>query len=152
MHQDLPATVELSSNNIKTVNLRNKTILLAEDNPVNIRVTTKSLESKGYQVRHVENGQEVLAILDKEDFDLILMDGEMPVMNGYDATKAIREGSIFKKFTNYKTIPIIALMSSSDEKTIKRALDSGMNAHIEKSTSRTKLFDVIEGVLKGSMK
>ncbi len=148
LQQEVPVTVKLSGNNIKTVNIRNKSILLVEDNPVNIRVTTKSLEGRGYQIRNVENGQEALAILDKEDFDLILMDGEMPVMNGYDATKAIREGSIFKKFKNYKTIPIVALMSSSDEKTIQRALDSGMNSHVEKSTSRTKLFDVIDEMLK----
>jgi CheY-like chemotaxis protein len=131
---------------IKKPDAKNKSILLVEDNPVNIRITARVLEKEGYNVRYVENGREVLEILDKENFDFILMDGEMPVMNGYEATKAIREGSVFKKFKGYKTIPIIALMSSSDEKTVKRALDSGMNAHVEKSTSRTRLFDVINEV------
>ncbi len=135
-------------NNEQKTNAKNKSILLVEDNPVNIKVTCKTLQKEGYEILHVENGKEALEILDKENFDLILMDGEMPVMNGYEATKAIRQGLVFKNFKNYKTIPIIALMSSADEKTIKRAIDSGMNEHIEKSASKTKLLDAIERLLK----
>ncbi len=127
---------------------KNKSILLVEDNPANIKITSKILRDMGYKTRHVENGEDALKVLDEEDFDLVLMDGEMPIMNGYEATAKIREGKIFKKFKNYKMIPIIALMSSSDEKTIKRALDSGMNSHLEKSTSKTKLANMIEDWLE----
>lgn len=123
---------------------KNKAILLVEDNPANIKITSKILRDIGYKTHHVENGEDALKILDEEDFDLILMDGEMPIMNGYEAATKIREGKVFKKFKNYKKIPIIALMSSSDEKTIKRALDSGMNSHLEKSTSKTKLSNMLE--------
>ena len=127
-----------------------KSILLVEDNPINIKITTKVLESGGYKVSHADNGKEALKILDQEYFDLILMDGEMPIMNGYEATAAIREGSAFKNFTRNKTIPIVALMSSSDPKTIARAKESGMNDHVEKAISKTRLLSVVEKYLVNS--
>jgi len=150
LQQEVKTLAENNELEIKNFppNSKNKTILLVEDNPVNIKITSSILQKEGYKIRHVENGREALEIIDKENFDLILMDGEMPIMNGYQATAAIREGSFFKKFKNYKSIPIIALMSSADDKTIARALESGMNYHIEKSTSKTKLLEVIEGFLK----
>ncbi len=129
------------------INSDGKSILLVEDNPVNIKVTRRVLESSGYKVFHAENGKEALEFLDKENFDLILMDGEMPVMNGYEAARAIREGSIFKNFKNYRSIPIIALTSLDDEKTVKKALDSGMNCLIEKAISKTNLLKTIENFL-----
>jgi len=124
-----------------------KSILLVEDNPINIKITTKVLESGGYNVVHAEHGKEALVRLDQENFDLILMDGEMPLMNGYETTEAIREGSVFKNFKKYKTIPIVALMSSSDVKTIARAKKSGMNDHVEKAISKTRLLSVVEKYL-----
>ena len=123
--------------------VKNKTILMVEDNPVNIKITSMILRNAGYKTSYVENGKEALKILDEKDFDLILMDGEMPVMNGYQATEALRDGSVFKKFKHYKTIPIIALMSSSDPETIKKSQKSGMNDHVEKSASKNKLLDMI---------
>ncbi len=133
-----------SHNNIAN----HKSILLVEDNPTNIKITTRALFNAGYSVKSVENGQDALKILEEENFDLILMDGEMPLMNGYDAAKKIRQGKVFTKFKDYATIPIIALMSSSDKVTVNRALNSGMNAHLEKSVSRTKLLDMVEKWLK----
>ncbi len=124
-----------------------KSILLVEDNPVNIKVTRRVLESSGYNVSHAENGREALEILDEENFDLILMDGEMPIMNGYEAAKAIREGSVFRNFKNYRSIPIIALTSFDGEKTVKKAVDSGMNCLIEKATSKINLLKTIENYL-----
>lgn len=126
----------------------NKVILLVEDNPVNIKVTSTILKNAGYKTHYAENGKEALKILDEKHFDLILMDGEMPVMNGYDTTAAIRSGESFVNFKNYKKIPIIALMSSSDNETIKRAKDSGMNDHLEKSSSKNKLLSTIEKYLR----
>ena len=117
-----------------------KLILLVEDNPVNIKVTCRILEKQSYSVIYAENGRDALAIIEKECPDLILMDGEMPVMNGYETTRNIRKGTGFKNFTNFKKIPIIGLMSSADKKTIKKSLDAGMDTHIEKSTSSTKLL------------
>ncbi len=115
---------------------KSASILLVEDNPVNIKITSKILRDAGYEVRHVENGLESLKILDEEKFDLILMDGEMPVMNGYQAIKEIRLGKSFKKFKNHKTIPIIALMASSDKETVQKAFDSGANFNLEKTINK----------------
>lgn len=124
---------------------RHKSILLVEDNPVNIKITTKILRDVGHKVCAVPNGKEALEVLDQQDFDLILMDGEMPVMSGFEATKKIRDGKVFTKFKNFKSIPIIALMASSDKKTIQRAIKCGANETAEKSISHKKLLEVIDG-------
>jgi len=129
-------------------NNHNKLILLVEDNPVNIKVTCRILDKQGYRVIYAENGRDALAVIEKECPDLILMDGEMPIMNGYETSRNIRKGVGFKKFTRFKDIPIIGLMSSADDVTIKKSLDSGMLAHIEKSTSSTKLLMDIKKYLK----
>ena len=125
---------DLKSNSTTNFNPKNKTILLVEDNPVNIKITSRILENAGLKIKSATNGKEALKILDEEKFDLILMDGEMPIMNGYETTKKIREGNCFKKFKNYKTIPIIALMGNSDPITIRQTQDCGMDGHIVKST------------------
>jgi signal transduction histidine kinase/CheY-like chemotaxis protein len=130
-----------------TIKKFKKTILLVEDNPVNLKVTSTILRNAGYLTQHVENGKEALKILDEKNFDLILMDGEMPVMNGYEAAKIIRDGKIFKKFKNFKTIPIIALMSTFDEETMKLSKESGMNDHLEKSISKSRLLETVEEYL-----
>ncbi len=66
-------------------------VLVAEDNALNRRVAERQLSMLGCQVAMVENGTEVLAILEKEMFDVVLMDCNMPVMDGFEATRAIRE-------------------------------------------------------------
>src|SRR5271154_2362236 len=66
-------------------------ILVAEDNALNRRVAERQLSLLGCQIAMVENGTEVLAILEKEMFDVVLMDCNMPVMDGFEATRAIRE-------------------------------------------------------------
>jgi len=124
--------------------LKDELILLVEDNPVNIKITCKVLELEGYKPLYAENGKEAIKMIEKYHPDLILMDGEMPIMNGYEATKNIRSGLNFDSFRKFKTIPIIGLMSSSNAEIIKKSMESGMNDHVEKSTSRTKLIKMIE--------
>ncbi|MBU6140938.1 MAG: response regulator [Proteobacteria bacterium] len=119
-----------------------KKILLVEDNPVNVKITKRLLEDSGYNVSNAENGQEALEILDRENFDLILMDCEMPILNGYETAKQIR--ALDK---NYRSIPIIALTACDDEKSTKKATDSGMNFIIEKGSSKTNLLKTIEDFL-----
>jgi signal transduction histidine kinase/CheY-like chemotaxis protein len=126
---------------------QNKKILIVDDNLVNLKITTKILQSVGYQTKTAQNGKEVLKILDQENFDLILMDGEMPIMNGFEATKKIRDGKIFKKFKQYQTIPIIALMANSNSQLIENALDCGMNICLEKSISKDNLLATIQKFL-----
>ncbi len=141
---------ELKENKLEAeVEKRRKSasILLVEDNPVNIKITSKILRDAGYEVLHSENGLEALKILDKEKFDLILMDGEMPIMNGYEAIKEIRLGSSFKKFKNYQTIPIIALMASSDKETVQKAFDSGANFNLEKTINKKDFLAAVARAL-----
>ena len=69
----------------------NRTILLAEDNPVNQRLTRRLLEKRGYRVGVVENGQEAVSAVQHQSFDVVLMDVQMPVMDGFEATALIRE-------------------------------------------------------------
>ncbi|MDP9144509.1 MAG: response regulator, partial [Actinomycetota bacterium] len=88
---------------------RHLRILLAEDNQVNQLVATRILEKRGHTVVVVENGREALAALDRATFDLILMDVQMPVMDGREATLAIREG----EQTRGGHIPIIAVTASA---------------------------------------
>jgi CheY-like chemotaxis protein len=126
---------------------QNKKILIADDNLVNLKITIKILQSAGYQTASAQNGEEVLKILDEENFDLILMDGQMPVMNGFEATKKIRDGKIFKKFKQYKTIPIVALMGNGDSQLAKKTLDCGMNICLEKSISKDDLLTTIQKFL-----
>lgn len=123
--------------------IKNKTILLVEDNPVNVRITSKILENAGYKVKSAENGKRSIEMLDRENFDIIVMDGEMPIMDGFETTEQIRSGKCFKNFKNYKTIPIVALMGNSDVDTIRKAQDCGMNSHVTKSASGKEILDII---------
>jgi PAS domain S-box-containing protein len=88
--------------------LEGKRILVAEDNKINFFVASKFLTGWGVTVTHAENGQLVLEILEKEDFDLILMDLQMPVMDGIEATRIIRNSDDPK----IKNIPIVALTAA----------------------------------------
>lgn len=126
-----------------TINNFNKTILIVDDNPVNIKITSTVLQRAGYKVKTSHNGIKALEILDNENIDLILMDGEMPELNGYQTTIKIRKGKSFKKFKNFKTIPIIGLMGNNDEETIKECYNSGMNNHISKTKSTKEILDTI---------
>ena len=106
-------------------------ILLAEDNEINREIACELLESRGLIVECVTNGEEAFERFrtgEEGYYELILMDIQMPVMNGYDATRAIRNlGSDYAK-----NIPIIALTANIFEDDIMKAIDSGMNEHITK--------------------
>ncbi len=144
-------TDEANTKQINTQFLSGKSILIVDDSEVNTMIVTHILSSAGCKVYHVHNGKEALEILDNPpNIDLILMDGEMPVMNGYDAAKTIREGKCFKNFKNYN-IPIIALMGNDDENTIKKTEECGMNGHIGKD-SGMELLGSIKECLKSKEK
>lgn len=74
------------------------------------------LEHYGCSVGQAENGQIAIEMLEHEDYDLVLMDMEMPVLNGIQAAEAIRNGKYFSRFRNGNRIPIIALTGNTDEK------------------------------------
>ena len=102
-------------------------VLLAEDNAVNQRVALAMLKRIGYQAEAVKNGSEVLAALERGQFDLVLMDCQMPEMDGYEATRAIRSLD-----APYRNIPVIALTANAMEGDRQLCLSAGMNAYISK--------------------
>ncbi len=120
--------------------LASLSILLAEDNVVNQKMVVRMLEKKGWKVRSAENGKQVLDYLDKEPFDVILMDAQMPLLDGFETTKLIRENE--KKTGRH--IPIIALTARVMAGDEKKCLDCGMDGYVAKPIDRQKLYEVIE--------
>jgi len=106
--------------------LRGIKLLLAEDNEINQELTVELLQGCDIDMVVANNGQEALEKLDMEQFDGVLMDCHMPVMDGYRATQAIREQP------RYKDLPIIAVTANAMEGDREKAIASGMNDHISK--------------------
>lgn len=130
--QDQP----LSKNNFDIDGIR---ILLVEDNPVNQLVACDLLNEEGANVRIVENGKLALEAYRNDDFDIILMDMQMPVMDGYEAIKLIRSDFPNSK----KSIPIIALTAHAVEGEQKKCLYAGANDYITKPFQPNELFGKI---------
>ena len=102
-------------------------ILLADDHPVQSQVTLALLQSLGYSADTVRNGQEALYALEKRDYDVVLMDVQMPVMNGYEATAEIR-----RRWPKGRQPRIIALTGRNLEQDRREALAAGMDDYIGK--------------------
>ena len=141
-NQEETASVESRESSLK--DLRSLRILLAEDNLVNQKIVVKILEKQGWRVHTALNGQEVLDSLNKESFDLVLMDAQMPILDGLETTRLIREDE--KKTGRY--IPIIALTARAMEEDRQRCLAAGMDDYVSKPIDRLKLFEVIENILR----
>ena len=126
---------------IKQKKLINKhlSILLAEDNKVNQRLASRMLEKLGYNVEIAENGKEVIQIVEKNDFDLILMDVQMPEMDGFQATQKIRE---LEQNSN-KHIPIIALTAYAMKGDREKCLSVGMDGYLSKPINFKDMKDTI---------
>jgi two-component system CAI-1 autoinducer sensor kinase/phosphatase CqsS len=122
---------------------KGKIILIVDDENVNLKYSAKILENFDFKVKTAMNGKEAIEILDKETCDLILMDINMPVLDGYEATKLIRKGDSFKNFDNFKMIPIIGLSGDSSQEVIQKAKENGMNDLICKPISPEALVEVI---------
>jgi len=113
-------------------------ILLVEDNPVNSKLATIMLEKAGYHVKHAVNGKEAIRTYTREpdNFDLILMDIQMPVLDGLAATETLRK-------KGYSDIPIIAMTANAMEGDRERCITAGMDDYIAKPVKRDKVFDII---------
>lgn len=118
-------------------------ILLAEDNDVNQMVVEKWLRRRGWTITTAQNGQEVLEAFEKQPFDLILMDIQMPKMDGMMATKAIR----VQEQQTRRHIPIIALTAHTMEGDRERFLKAGMDAYVAKPLNSKQLYAAIETCL-----
>lgn len=111
--------------------LNGKRVLLVEDNAINAEIATIILEQYGIVVDHAENGRigaDKAMTAEAGYYSAVLMDIQMPVMNGYEATRAIR--SLPGEY--YRTLPIIAMSANAYDEDIRASLDSGMNTHIAK--------------------
>lgn len=114
-------------------------VLLVEDNRVNRMIATSLLEKMGVKAAVAENGKEALEAVTAEAWDLVLMDCQMPVMDGYDATRAIRE---LEKERGGHT-PIVALTASARESDKQRCLESGMDAFLSKPLTIDELRNAV---------
>ena len=118
-------------------------ILLAEDNAMNSEIAVSILTKAGIIVETAENGKEALdkfEISEENYYTAILMDVQMPIMNGYEATRAIRKSS----HPQAQDIPIIAMTANAFSEDIAEALANGMNAHISKPVNYDKLFEALK--------
>ncbi len=116
-------------------------ILVAEDNAVNQKVAKKILEKLGHQVTLAINGKEAVEVWQAQDFDVILMDVQMPVMDGLEATKEIRRMEAGKKH-----IPIFALTAHVMESEITRCKQAGMDDHISKPMNFIELEEKLNRI------
>ena len=139
--QDKESENELIESTKSLQNLQGVEVLLVEDNLVNQLVAKELLMAMNASVTIADNGQCALDVLSKESFDVVLMDIQMPVMDGLTATKKIRSQSCFRQ------LPIIAMTAHAREEDKQHSLSAGMNKHIAKPVTATLLLDTIKDVL-----
>ncbi|MDE5593112.1 MAG: response regulator, partial [Clostridiales bacterium] len=117
-------------------------VLAAEDNEINVEILTELLEIEGVTCDVAPNGREAVEAFEAsppDKYDVIFMDIQMPIMDGYEATRLIRACA----HERAKTIPIIAMTANAFDDDVKAALESGMNAHLAKPVDMTKLKQLV---------
>ena len=114
------------------------TVLLAEDTPVNQFVVRRMLEAMGHQVEVVDDGEEAVRAVEQKDFDLVLMDVQMPRMGGVEATRCVRRQGV--------STPIYALTANALESNLESCLHAGMDGCLTKPVSQAQLQEIFERV------
>ena len=122
--------------------LHGNRVLVVEDNEINRQVLRELLEQTGLQVSEAVNGKEAVQCVEEQDFDAILMDIQMPEMDGFEASSLIR--------TQNQDIPIIAITAHAMVEEKEKCLASGMNDHVSKPIDPEKLFTTLEKWLKST--
>ncbi|MCJ7615791.1 MAG: response regulator, partial [Desulfobacterales bacterium] len=117
--------------------IRGARILVAEDNPINQEIALAILEGAGISVEIAKNGKEAVEVVHRSHFDAVLMDIQMPEMDGYEATKIIRQDS---RFTS---LPIIAMTAHAMKGDEEKCLKAGMDGYISKPINQERLFYII---------
>jgi len=121
-------------------------VLLAEDNAVNRKVAVRLLEKRGHTVVAVEDGRQALRALDGERFDIALMDVQMPEMDGFEATAAVRA----RERVEGGHLPIVALTAYAMKGDRERCLEAGMDAYVAKPVNADELFATLERLVPGA--
>ncbi len=136
-NNELVTTEENSSIYSEFSQLSGKNVLVVDDNKVNLIVASKILRKAGIRVTKAMNGQEAVDLANSEDFDAILMDIQMPILDGYAATIEL------KKLSKHENLPIIALSANVMKDDIEQSFEVGMSAHLAKPLDIRKLFEVL---------
>ncbi|MBK5253513.1 MAG: response regulator [Peptostreptococcaceae bacterium] len=121
------------------IDFTNKSILICEDNIINVKIASKIVEDRGAKVEIALNGKIAVDMAEENKYDCILMDIRMPVMDGIEAAKKIREKD--------SKVPIIALSANAYSEDMKESMKAGMNAHIAKPIDRKQLLETIASVM-----
>jgi len=119
-------------------------VLVTDDNPVNQLLAVRILEKAGHSTAVADNGQEALKALERERFDLVLMDVQMPVLNGLQATAQIREQEKETK----RHLPIIAMTAHAMKGDREKCLEGGMDAYVSKPIQTQELFLVVSALVE----
>jgi CheY-like chemotaxis protein len=122
-------------------------ILLAEDNPVNQKVAARMMEKRGYLVTVVANGREAIEAHERQRFDLILMDVQMPELDGLEATRRIRE----REQTTGEHVPILALTAHAMLSDRERCLAAGMDEYLSKPFQSEDLAQAVDSLRMGAV-
>lgn len=119
-----------------------KKVLIAEDSSVIQNLAKKILEFQNFEITAVKNGEQVLQLLDKEDFDILLLDINMPVMDGMECVKAVRALKDAKK----AQIPVVAITGNAKNYTPEDFTSAGFNDALMKPLNFDRLVDVVKGL------
>ncbi len=138
LHTTTPATIPESSG---LSPLQGRRVLVTDDNEINQLVAIETLHNVGMQTATASNGREAFEAVQRERFDLVLMDCEMPELDGFAATAAIRQWE--KQQGVARPVPIIALTANAIEGDRQRCLAAGMNAYVTKPLDRQKLMEAM---------
>jgi len=136
--QNPPNTASLSATDSLQAPAR---ILVAEDSDDNRFLLEAYLNKQPYELSFVENGREALEVFERQKFDLVLMDVQMPVMDGLEATRRMRD---FERLTERSATPILALTANALLEDVERSHAAGCDSHLSKPISKEKLVAAIE--------
>jgi two-component system sensor histidine kinase/response regulator len=145
----LPRRAQLPPELLGTPTFSGHRILLVEDNPVNQRVAQRLLQKMAAEVTIANNGAEALERIAESTFDAVLMDCQMPVMDGFTATRHIRESE--RRSGCGKRLPIIALTANVMTEDRKSCIEAGMDAHLGKPIEPAQLVDCLGRYLKADI-
>jgi len=139
---------EEAAPNADATRSRSFKVLVAEDNPVNRKLAASILQRAGHNAILVTNGKEAVDAVKREQFDVVLMDVQMPVMGGFEATRLIRE----HEATSGKRTPIIAVTAHAMKGDREACFAAGMDGFAPKPIQSTKLLEMLDRLASGSMR